>query len=100
MATAINIKRKNIDLPLDALRKLAVVAMGRGISLKKYIEQIVMREADTIQIEIKEENPSPSGDPWFDDPANVAAVMEGIEDARHGRVVTLSNDELKNLFRV
>ena len=35
------------------------------------------------------DNPSPSGDPWFDDPRNVAIVMEGIQSAKEEKCVTV-----------
>lgn len=34
-------------------------------------------------------SPSPSGDPWFDDPRNIAIVMEGIERAKNEKCVTV-----------
>ena len=42
MATTLNIKRKNIDLPTETLRKLSVIAASYGMSLKKYIESVLM----------------------------------------------------------
>jgi len=30
----------------------------------------------------KPDNPSPSGDPWFDDPRNIAIVMEAFKAQR------------------
>ena len=35
MATALNIKRKNIDLPVDILQKLSIMAAARGQELKE-----------------------------------------------------------------
>ena len=35
------------------------------------------------------DNPSPSGDPWFDDPLNIATVMEGIQSAKEENCVSL-----------
>lgn len=31
------------------------------------------------------ENPSPSGDSWFNDPENIASVNRGIEDIKAGK---------------
>ena len=42
MATALNIKRKNIDLPVETLQKLSVMAVAQGKSLKKYIEAVLI----------------------------------------------------------
>ena len=35
------LKRKNIDLPEDTLRKLSLMAVAQGKSLKAYIEQLL-----------------------------------------------------------
>ena len=43
-------------------------------------------------------NPSPSRDPWFDDPENLAMVERGIEDVRMGRTNQYSLDEIKGLL--
>ncbi len=67
MATALNIKRKNIDLPVDTLQKLSIMAVAQGKSLKNFIETILISKANTVAVEVSE-NPSPSGDPWFNDP--------------------------------
>ena len=61
------LKRKNIDLPVDTLKKLSLMAVAQGKSLKAYIEQVLISKANGITIEVSE-NPSPSGDKWFDDP--------------------------------
>ncbi|GHT43028.1 hypothetical protein FACS189443_6600 [Planctomycetales bacterium] len=45
------------------------------------------------------DNPSPSGDPWWDDPENVKIVDAGLADVRAGRVVRLDEDsELQAIF--
>ncbi|MDE5568882.1 MAG: hypothetical protein K2J12_10645 [Muribaculaceae bacterium] len=99
MATALNIKRKNIDLPEDILKKLSMMAVSQGKSLKNYIETILIAKANSVNIEVSE-NPSPSGDPWFDDPANMASVKRGIEDVKAGRYKAYSMDELRKLLGV
>lgn len=43
-------------------------------------------------------NPSPSGDAWFLDPQNVAIVEKGIEQAKKGQSVPLTDDLKKELF--
>ncbi|KAA6321136.1 hypothetical protein EZS27_029174 [termite gut metagenome] len=45
-------------------------------------------------------NPSPSGDPWFDDLENMASLNRGIEDIKHGRVREFSSEELKALLGI
>jgi hypothetical protein len=99
MATAVNIKRKNIDLPVDTLQKLSLVAVSQGKSLKSYIESILISKAETISVSVTE-NPSPSGDEWFDNPENLASVRKGIAEmkANKGKAYTL--DEIRDLLGV
>lgn len=92
MATALNIKRKNIDLPVDTLQKLSHMAIEQGKSLKSYLESILISKANSINVELKE-NPSPSGDPWFDNRENMATIRRGMEDIKHGKVYKMREDE-------
>ena len=99
MATiAIEKKRKNIDLSVDTLKKLSIMAASQGKSVKAFIENLLETKANSLSIEVST-NPSPSGDPWFDDPENMASVMRGIEDA-HGRVTAYTIDDIINLLGV
>lgn len=97
MATALNIKRKNIDLPVETLQKLSMMAVAQGKSLKKYIETILIAKADSITVDVSE-NPSPSGDPWFDDPDNMASVLRGIEQMKRGEGRAYNIEELKEML--
>ena len=97
MATSVNMLRKNIDLPVDVLQKLSLMAVAHGKSLKAYIESILISKANKVNIEITE-NPSPSGDEWFDDPRNIAALQEGITQYKEGRTKTCSMDEVRDLL--
>lgn len=99
MATAINIKRKNIDLPVETLQKLSIMAAAHGKSLKNFIETILITKANTISVEVSD-NPSPSGDTWFDDPENLASVHRGMEDIKAGRSRAYSMDEIRDLLGV
>lgn len=94
MATALNIKRKNIDLPIETLQKLSIMAVAQGKSLKNYIETILIDKADGIAVEVRE-NPSPSGDEWFDDPENMASVRRGIAELKEGKGKSYSIDEIR-----
>ncbi|KAA6330156.1 hypothetical protein EZS27_021108 [termite gut metagenome] len=62
------------------------VIIKRG---KKLVELVV---SDKLS-----ENPSPSGDTWFDDPENMASVMRGIEDIKAGRVTKI--EDTKNIWK-
>ena len=100
MATiVIEKKRKNIDLSVDTLKKLSIMAASQGKSLKAFIENLLETKANSLNVEVST-NPSPSGDPWFDDPENMASVMRGIEDAKQGRAKVYTIDDIKNLLGV
>jgi len=48
--------------------------------------QIVERVIRTIRLDERvSDNPSPSGDPWFDDPRNIAILDEAIQDSKEGK---------------
>ena len=97
MDTAIQLKRKNIDLPAETLKKLSIMAIAQGKSLKKYIETILIAKADSIAVEISE-NPSPSGDQWFESKENVDEVKAAILESKAGGNKTYSIDELRNML--
>ena len=99
MATSLNLKRKNIDLPAETLQKLSILAASAGKSLKKYIESVLISKADSVVVSIKE-NPSPSGDSWFEDPENMAEVLKGIEEYQRGEVRSVSSEELRTFLGV
>lgn len=93
------IKRKNIDLPIEVLQKLSLMAVAQGRSLKAYIEQILINKANSISIEVHE-NPSPSGDEWFENADNMESVNRGIQEMkeRQGRAYTM--DEIRKSLGV
>lgn len=100
MATiAVEKKRKNIDLSVDTLKKLSIMAASQGKSVKAFIENILETKANSLSVEVST-NPSPSGDPWFDDPENMASVMRGIEEAKQGKAKVYTIDEIKNMLGV
>ncbi|MDE6227048.1 MAG: hypothetical protein K2M63_05985 [Muribaculaceae bacterium] len=99
MATSLNIKRKNIDLPVDTLQKLSIMAVAQGKSLKNFIETVLISKANTLTIEVSE-NPSPSGDPWFNDPENIASLNRGIAELKAGKGRAYSMDEIRDLLGV
>ena len=99
MATAINLKRKNIDLPVETLQKLSIMAAAQGKSLRKYIETLLIAKADSVSIEVSE-NPSPSGDAWFDDPRNIEMLNQGVEDMKAGKGKAFSIEEIREMLGV
>ena len=99
MATALNVKRKNIDLPVDTLQKLSLMAVAQGKSLKNFIETILISKANAITVEVKE-NPSPSGDDWFNDPENMASVKRGMAEMKAGKGKAYTIVEIRGLLGV
>ena len=93
------IKRKNIDLPLDVLQKLSLMAVAQGRSLKAYIEHLLITKANSISVEVHE-NPSPSGDKWFEDADNMESVRRGIQEMKEGQGRTYTMDEIRKSLGV
>ena len=93
------LKRKNIDLPVDTLKKLSIMAIAQGKSLKAYIEQLLISKANSINIEVSE-NPSPSGDTWFDSPENMESVQRGINEMKAGKGRAYTAEEIKKLLEL
>lgn len=90
-------QRKAVDLPSDSIRSLAMAAAAKGISLKKYLENILLEQANAIDAALN--NPSPSGDPYFSDKRNIERIAHSSEQAKAGKVTTVSGkDELFNLL--
>lgn len=59
------------------------MAASQGKSLKAFIEGLLVAKADTLQIEVS--NPSPSGDPYFADPANLSEVEKRVREHKEGK---------------
>ena len=43
-------------------------------------------------------NPSPSGDPWFDDPQNMAIVLEGVAQHKKGMGRVYTMEEIREML--
>ena len=99
MNQTVAFKRKNIDLPTETLKKLSIVAAAQGKSLKAYIENTLIKTAESINIHISE-NPSPSNDEWFDNTENIQSIKRGIEDIKAGKKKEYTIDELKDLLNI
>ena len=94
-----SIKRKNIDLPVEVLQKLSLMAVAQGRSLKTYIEQILIAKANSISVEVRE-NPSPSGDKWFDNAENMESVLRGIQQINEGQGKAYTMEEISERLGV
>ena len=69
------------------------------MSLKKYIETLLCAKAASVTVKVHE-NPSPSGDVWFDNPANITELDEGIRQSKEGKTKSYTIDELRTILKV
>lgn len=109
------LKRKNIDLPSDAWKKLSIMAAAQGKSLKAFVESLLMAKADALALEVVAPenpvsaksrpyaNPSPSGDWYFEDAGNVQEVEKRAKAYRQGKskntVVLRSAEEIADFLK-
>lgn len=93
MNIALTNPQTSIDLPAVALQRLSALAEKSGMSLKKYIEGVLLDNA-------RMESPSPSGDSWFDNPENMRLVEQGMQDIEQGKCVRYTQADFKAKFGV
>ncbi|MDE5743975.1 MAG: hypothetical protein K2H62_06435 [Bacteroidales bacterium] len=114
MAEKEALKRKNIDLPSDAWKKLSIMAAAQGKSLKAFVENLLMAKAEALALKVVAPespvsagsrpyaNPSPSGDWYFEDAGNVQEVEKRAKAYRHGKskntVVLRSAEEIADFI--
>lgn len=72
---------------LDLARKQRVIIKQKN----EYLE--IIPRGETIP-----ENPSPSKDPYFDDPRNIEAILKASEQVRNRQTVKLTPELHKKLF--
>lgn len=78
---------------------VSIFAIGKVFNALGEPAAIILANADGEKWRIPlYENPSPSGDPWFNDPENMASVRRGMEDIKAGRCRAYSMDEIRNLL--
>jgi hypothetical protein len=95
---AIQTTRKIIDVENNVLQTIKLAAAATGLSVKKYIEHLIATDAKRYEISITKKNPSPSNDPWFDDPENIKMMELGAKQLREGKGKEISLDELKGML--
>lgn len=66
---------------------------------EKIYREHAYRQGWRLTIEVSE-NPSPSGDAWFDNAENTASVKRGLEDIEAGRCRAHSMDEIRKILGV
>lgn len=64
------------------------MAVASGKTLKSYMENVLVSKAN-------EGNPSPSNDPWFDNPENVKMVKCGMRQLEQGEGKVYTASQLK-----
>ena len=83
------------------MTKAAILKAINALPTKERM-QIVERVIRTIRLDEKgSDSPSPSGDPWFDDPRNIAIVEEAIQSAKEDKengIVLKSTEDIKKFF--
>lgn len=79
------------------ISKYLQLAFTEKIALKSKKGVIELTPSTEIRL-----NPSPSNDPWFDDPRNRAELNRVVEELRSGKVELkeVSEEGLKNIFSV
>ena len=65
---------------------------------ENYIKLVLAKRLPRVRKLKNPNNPSPSGDTWFDDPRNMAEVMKGIESLKYERTYTNDDPEIKAIF--
>ena len=75
------------------------MAVAQGKSLKSYIESVLISKAASISVQVSD-NPSPSGDEWYADEANLSVVEEGRAQYQAGKTRAYSMDEIKKLLDI
>ena len=84
----------NITLPKRRCKSSHAKALRNGMSLKTYIEGLLIEEANAPSFARRV---SPSADAWFDHPQNIAAVRRGLQQQAAGLAQTFSIEEIKRL---
>jgi hypothetical protein len=98
-ATAtIQTTRKNLDINTEVLRCAKIAAADAGISVKRYLENLLELHVPKIEIRKKHVNPSPSGDPWFDDPENIKMIEEAEQELREGKGIKMTLEDIDRLL--
>jgi hypothetical protein len=98
-AATIQTTRKNLDISNEVLRCAKIAAANAGISVKRYLENLLELHVPKIEIRKKHVNPSPSGDPWFDDPENIKMLEQADQEIREGKLRKMSVEEINRVLK-
>jgi hypothetical protein len=98
MDTAIQTTRKNLDISNEVLHSAKIAAATAGVSVKRYLENLLELHVPKFEVHKKHVNPSPSGDPWFDDPENLKMIEEAAQEIREGKGIKFTQADLDELL--
>ena len=83
------------------MTKAAILKAINALPTKERM-QIVERVIRTIRLDEEvSDSPSPSGDPWYDDPRNIAILDEAIQSMKEDKendIVFKSAEDIKKYF--
>jgi hypothetical protein len=83
------------------MTKVAILKAINALPTKERM-QIVERVIRSIRLnDPVSDNPSPSGDSWFDDPRNIASLDEAIQSAKEDkreRTILSSREEIREFL--
>jgi len=80
----------------DSQKKYLDLATQERVIIKRnnvYLE--LVPRGNTIP-----ENPSPSLDPWFDNPNNIELLNQSVEQAENGQTISLSKEMQQKLLGI
>lgn len=83
----------------SAIYKMKKLKMRFSPTLNASIKQLSMAKANSVSVEV-DENPSPSGDKWFESPENLESVRRGIQEMSEGQGEAFTMDEIKRRLGV
>lgn len=66
-------------------------------AFKKLAEAFKVKFTEKEDVE-KVPNPSPSNDPYFENPGVIKGIKRGISDSKAGRVVKMTREERKKML--
>ncbi|MCH7413058.1 hypothetical protein MM213_06165 [Belliella sp. R4-6] len=81
------------------MEKIVVQTKDKSkLDLVKSMLEAMRIDFKVVTDHVLNENPSPSGDPYFDNPKNIENILEGVKQLQSGEVVKLSKDKRKKML--
>lgn len=86
-----------ITISPSAYAQAEAYATTCGVSLSEAVERAISSMHQRMEA-ARRNNPSPSGDPWWNDPENVAKVDRALEQQRQGLGKIITREEIPQLL--